>query len=148
MPKKVTTTHDQFISIATFSLSYSFTFKVIIGNISILEMNIFRALHALKIYLHVELLSCDVNLWSCLHIRHGDVYVYGITFKLSKYIVWICRMVTWCRKCIYLKPKLEKLAADYYPRLDGNLFNLFLIMRKNFCCAIGLIVICPSLFRF
>ncbi|XP_012080950.1 thioredoxin-like 3-2, chloroplastic [Jatropha curcas] len=29
-------------------------------------------------------------------------------------IVW---MASWCRKCIYLKPKLEKLAADYYPRL-------------------------------
>uniref|UniRef100_A0A7N0RG60 Thioredoxin domain-containing protein n=1 Tax=Kalanchoe fedtschenkoi TaxID=63787 RepID=A0A7N0RG60_KALFE len=29
-------------------------------------------------------------------------------------IVW---MAKWCRKCIYLKPKLEKLAADYYPRL-------------------------------
>jgi len=24
-------------------------------------------------------------------------------------------MATWCRKCIYLKPKLEKLAAEYYP---------------------------------
>ncbi|GMY09261.1 thioredoxin-like 3-2, chloroplastic isoform X2 [Fagus crenata] len=32
----------------------------------------------------------------------------------SLIIVW---MATWCRKCIYLKPKLEKLAADYYPRL-------------------------------
>ncbi|KAK3232494.1 hypothetical protein Dsin_004375 [Dipteronia sinensis] len=29
----------------------------------------------------------------------------------------ICRMASWCRKCIYLKPKLEKLAANYYPRL-------------------------------
>ncbi|XP_015581933.1 thioredoxin-like 3-2, chloroplastic [Ricinus communis] len=29
-------------------------------------------------------------------------------------IIW---MASWCRKCIYLKPKLEKLAADYYPRL-------------------------------
>uniref|UniRef100_A0A2P2IKN0 Uncharacterized protein MANES_10G049200 n=1 Tax=Rhizophora mucronata TaxID=61149 RepID=A0A2P2IKN0_RHIMU len=28
-------------------------------------------------------------------------------------VVW---MASWCRKCIYLKPKLEKLAADYYPR--------------------------------
>ncbi|XP_062093001.1 thioredoxin-like 3-2, chloroplastic isoform X2 [Humulus lupulus] len=28
-------------------------------------------------------------------------------------ILW---MASWCRKCIYLKPKLEKLAADYYPR--------------------------------
>ncbi|KAJ0966602.1 hypothetical protein J5N97_023519 [Dioscorea zingiberensis] len=26
-------------------------------------------------------------------------------------------MANWCRKCIYLKPKLEKLAADYYPRI-------------------------------
>ncbi|BAT96213.1 Thioredoxin-like 3-2 [Vigna angularis] len=30
-------------------------------------------------------------------------------------VVW---MANWCRKCIYLKPKLEKLAADYYPRLQ------------------------------
>ncbi|GMH10543.1 hypothetical protein Nepgr_012384 [Nepenthes gracilis] len=29
-------------------------------------------------------------------------------------IVW---MASWCRKCIYLKPKLEKLAAEYHPRL-------------------------------
>ncbi|CAI9759758.1 unnamed protein product [Fraxinus pennsylvanica] len=34
-------------------------------------------------------------------------------------ILW---MATWCRKCIYLKPKLEKLAADYYPRM-------------RFCCV-------------
>ncbi|KAI3853142.1 hypothetical protein MKX03_004387 [Papaver bracteatum] len=30
-------------------------------------------------------------------------------------IVW---MATWCRKCIYLKPKIEKMAADYYPRVE------------------------------
>ncbi|KAK7279049.1 hypothetical protein RJT34_24092 [Clitoria ternatea] len=29
-------------------------------------------------------------------------------------VVWVAN---WCRKCIYFKPKLEKLAADYYPRL-------------------------------
>ncbi|KAM7266775.1 hypothetical protein ACFE04_008941 [Oxalis oulophora] len=29
-------------------------------------------------------------------------------------VVWVA---SWCRKCIYLKPKLEKLAAHYYPRL-------------------------------
>ncbi|PIA26836.1 hypothetical protein AQUCO_08700014v1 [Aquilegia coerulea] len=29
-------------------------------------------------------------------------------------IIW---MATWCRKCIYLKPKLEKLASDYHPRV-------------------------------
>ncbi|KAI3983279.1 hypothetical protein MKX01_013346 [Papaver californicum] len=32
----------------------------------------------------------------------------------SLIIVW---MATWCRKCIYLKPKVEKMAADYYPRV-------------------------------
>ncbi|KAL5569372.1 hypothetical protein UlMin_025947 [Ulmus minor] len=32
----------------------------------------------------------------------------------SVIVLW---MASWCRKCIYLKPKLEKLAADYYPRL-------------------------------
>lgn len=32
----------------------------------------------------------------------------------SLIILW---MANWCRKCIYLKPKLEKLAADYYPRI-------------------------------
>ncbi|KAM0941987.1 putative Thioredoxin domain-containing protein [Dioscorea sansibarensis] len=26
-------------------------------------------------------------------------------------------MANWCRKCIYLKPKLEKLAADYHPSI-------------------------------
>ncbi|KAK4279651.1 hypothetical protein QN277_011394 [Acacia crassicarpa] len=29
-------------------------------------------------------------------------------------IVW---MANWCRKCVYLKPQLEKLAAEYYPGL-------------------------------
>ncbi|CAH8379662.1 unnamed protein product [Eruca vesicaria subsp. sativa] len=32
----------------------------------------------------------------------------------SVVIVW---MAAWCRKCIYLRPKLEKLAAEFYPRL-------------------------------
>ncbi|XP_061975232.1 uncharacterized protein LOC133696950 isoform X1 [Populus nigra] len=32
-------------------------------------------------------------------------------------IVW---MASWCRKCIYLKPKLEKLAADYNRSLMGS----------------------------
>ncbi|XP_057853168.1 thioredoxin-like 3-1, chloroplastic [Cryptomeria japonica] len=26
-------------------------------------------------------------------------------------------MANWCRKCIYLKPKLEKLAAEFYPTI-------------------------------
>ncbi|XP_020112326.1 thioredoxin-like 3-2, chloroplastic, partial [Ananas comosus] len=39
-------------------------------------------------------------------------------------VVW---MANWCRKCIYLKPKLEKLAADYYPR-----YNYFFWCRIRF----------------
>ncbi|XP_071711588.1 thioredoxin-like 3-2, chloroplastic isoform X2 [Rutidosis leptorrhynchoides] len=33
----------------------------------------------------------------------------------SVVILW---MANWCRKCIYLKPKLEKLAAHYHPRVQ------------------------------
>ncbi|CAN8237310.1 unnamed protein product [Cochlearia groenlandica] len=36
--------------------------------------------------------------------------------KLSESVV-IVWMAAWCRKCIYLKPKLEKLSAEFYPRL-------------------------------
>ncbi|XP_008800536.1 thioredoxin-like 3-2, chloroplastic [Phoenix dactylifera] len=32
----------------------------------------------------------------------------------SVIVLW---MANWCRKCIYLKPKLEKMAADYFPRI-------------------------------
>ncbi|XP_076919795.1 thioredoxin-like 3-2, chloroplastic isoform X2 [Bidens hawaiensis] len=32
----------------------------------------------------------------------------------SVVVLW---MANWCRKCIYLKPKLEKLAANYHPRV-------------------------------
>ncbi|CAJ2673474.1 unnamed protein product [Trifolium pratense] len=48
-------------------------------------------------------------------------------------VVWVAN---WCRKCIYLKPKLEKLAADYYPRLqfysvDVNAVSHKLIARAG-----------------
>ncbi|XP_027365705.1 thioredoxin-like 3-2, chloroplastic [Abrus precatorius] len=48
-------------------------------------------------------------------------------------VVW---MANWCRKCIYLKPKLEKLAADYYPRLrfysvDVNTVSHKLVARAG-----------------
>lgn len=33
-------------------------------------------------------------------------------------------MATWCRKCIYLKPKLEKLAAEFYPRVRFYYINV------------------------
>ncbi|XP_027161827.1 thioredoxin-like 3-2, chloroplastic isoform X1 [Coffea eugenioides] len=48
-------------------------------------------------------------------------------------IVWMAR---WCRKCIYLKPKLEKLAAEYNPRVrffhvDVNNVSHKLVVRAG-----------------
>ncbi|GFP91657.1 thioredoxin-like 3-1 chloroplastic [Phtheirospermum japonicum] len=45
-------------------------------------------------------------------------------------------MASWCRKCIYLKPKLEKLAADYDTKLkfycvDVNNVPQALVKRAN-----------------
>ncbi|CAK9319441.1 unnamed protein product [Citrullus colocynthis] len=45
-------------------------------------------------------------------------------------------MATWCRKCIYLKPKLEKLAADYVTKVkfyyvDVNKVPQSLVKRGN-----------------
>jgi len=33
-------------------------------------------------------------------------------------------MATWCRKCIHLKPKLERLAAEFYPRVRFYCVNV------------------------
>ncbi|XP_058204592.1 thioredoxin-like 3-2, chloroplastic isoform X1 [Rhododendron vialii] len=48
-------------------------------------------------------------------------------------ILW---MAKWCRKCVYLKPKLEKLAAGYYPRIrfysvDVNNVSHKLVVRAG-----------------
>ncbi|KAJ0987320.1 hypothetical protein J5N97_005676 [Dioscorea zingiberensis] len=45
-------------------------------------------------------------------------------------------MASWCRKCIYLKPKLEKVAAEYHPRIkfycvDVNKVPQALVKRGN-----------------
>ncbi|XP_029126803.1 thioredoxin-like 3-1, chloroplastic isoform X2 [Cajanus cajan] len=45
-------------------------------------------------------------------------------------------MATWCRKCIYLKPKLEKLAAEYHNKarfyyVDVNKVPQTLVKRGN-----------------
>ncbi|XP_044507671.1 thioredoxin-like 3-1, chloroplastic isoform X2 [Mangifera indica] len=45
-------------------------------------------------------------------------------------------MASWCRKCIYLKPKLEKLAAEYHTKLkfyyvDVNKVPQGLVKRGN-----------------
>ncbi|KAI7991462.1 hypothetical protein LOK49_LG12G02896 [Camellia lanceoleosa] len=46
--------------------------------------------------------------------QFGRVVAEAQQLEESVVIVW---MASWCRKCVYLKPKLEKLAADYYPRI-------------------------------
>ncbi|KAL2320871.1 hypothetical protein Fmac_029840 [Flemingia macrophylla] len=45
-------------------------------------------------------------------------------------------MATWCRKCIYLKPKLEKLAAEFHKKIkfyyvDVNKVPQTLVKRGN-----------------
>ncbi|XP_021897881.1 thioredoxin-like 3-2, chloroplastic isoform X2 [Carica papaya] len=42
-------------------------------------------------------------------------------------VLW---MANWCRKCIYLKPKLEKLAAEYHPRLPFYCVNVNNVPHK------------------
>ncbi|XP_043692566.1 thioredoxin-like 3-1, chloroplastic [Telopea speciosissima] len=55
--------------------------------------------------------------------------------QLSQPII-IDWMAAWCRKCIYLKPKLEKLAAEYDKRIkfyyvDVNKVSQVLVKRGN-----------------
>lgn len=55
--------------------------------------------------------------------------------ELSQPIV-IDWMAAWCRKCIYLKPKLEKLAAEYDTKMkfyyvDVNNVSQALVKRGN-----------------
>jgi thiol-disulfide isomerase/thioredoxin len=47
---------------------------------------------------------------------------YGIDlggwFLVGWWVTGKSRMAAWCRKCIYLKPKLEKLAAEFHPHIQ------------------------------
>ncbi|XP_072996776.1 thioredoxin-like 3-1, chloroplastic isoform X2 [Typha latifolia] len=61
--------------------------------------------------------------------------ILGRSLELAQPIV-IEWMAAWCRKCIYLKPKLEKLAAEYHPRIkfffiDVNKVPQALVKRGN-----------------
>ncbi|KAJ4845795.1 hypothetical protein Tsubulata_027800 [Turnera subulata] len=49
----------------------------------------------------------------CSESHFDRVIAEAQQLEVSVIVVW---MANWCRKCIYLKPKLEKLAADYHPR--------------------------------
>ncbi|XP_074354436.1 thioredoxin-like 3-2, chloroplastic isoform X1 [Apium graveolens] len=49
-------------------------------------------------------------------------------------ILW---MASWCRKCIYLKPKLEKLAADYFPRLIYYLSYMYWNRVRFYCVDVN-----------
>ncbi|GAV62528.1 Thioredoxin domain-containing protein [Cephalotus follicularis] len=50
----------------------------------------------------------------CSETQFDRVIAEAQQLEQSVIVVW---MASWCRKCIYLKPKLEKLACDYYPTL-------------------------------
>ncbi|KAK9127477.1 hypothetical protein Syun_016274 [Stephania yunnanensis] len=45
----------------------------------------------------------------------------------SVVVLW---MASWCRKCIYLKPKLEKLAADYHPRIQFYCIDVNMVPHR------------------
>ncbi|XP_078433098.1 thioredoxin-like 3-1, chloroplastic [Wolffia australiana] len=64
---------------------------------------------------------------------HLDL-ILGQAQELSQPII-IDWMASWCRKCIYLKPKLEKLAADYsdlkFYFVDVNKVAQALVKRGN-----------------
>ncbi|CAI9101002.1 OLC1v1038216C3 [Oldenlandia corymbosa var. corymbosa] len=72
--------------------------------------------------------------------------------QLSQPII-IDWMASWCRKCIYLKPKLEKLAADYDSKakffcVDVNKVPQSLVKRGNITvCIHFLCVLSPDLFQ-
>ncbi|KAL5208708.1 hypothetical protein ABZP36_033143 [Zizania latifolia] len=60
-------------------------------------------------------------------------------------------MASWCRKCIYLKPKLEKLAAEYYPRIrfycvDVNAVSQKLVNRAGVTVSLDMNYIGCSMF--
>ncbi|XP_057979178.1 thioredoxin-like 3-2, chloroplastic isoform X2 [Malania oleifera] len=50
----------------------------------------------------------------CSETQFDRIVAEAQQLEESLIIVW---MASWCRKCIHLKPKLEKLAADHYPRI-------------------------------
>ncbi|XP_050386243.1 thioredoxin-like 3-2, chloroplastic [Argentina anserina] len=50
----------------------------------------------------------------CSEAQFDQVAAEAQQLRQALVVVWVA---SWCRKCIYLKPKLEKLAAEYYPRL-------------------------------
>lgn len=62
--------------------------------------------------------------WTLSNSPFSSRISYCITIGLYGHIC-SCRMASWCRKCIYLKPKLEKLAADYYRRFA--LFSFLIV---------------------
>lgn len=59
-------------------------------------------------------LSLSVKMLPLLSVHGFLIWVFfGSVFTCFLFSFSVCRMAAWCRKCIYLKPKLEKLAAEY-----------------------------------
>ncbi|KAI3705532.1 hypothetical protein L1987_75771 [Smallanthus sonchifolius] len=76
----------------------------------------------------------SIDLKPILNERQFDqVIAESKQLQQSVVILW---MANWCRKCIYLKPKLEKLAANYHPRvrfycIDVNNVPYHLVVRAG-----------------
>ncbi|XP_024191708.1 thioredoxin-like 3-2, chloroplastic isoform X2 [Rosa chinensis] len=64
----------------------------------------------------------------CSEAQFDRVVAEAQQLQQSFVVVW---MASWCRKCIYLKPKLEKLAAEYYPSVDVNSVPHKLVARAE-----------------
>ncbi|GLT88839.1 hypothetical protein SLE2022_068480 [Rubroshorea leprosula] len=60
--------------------------------------------------------------------------VIGEAQQLERPVIFVWT-ASWCRKCIYLKPKLEKLAAEYHPRLRFYCINVNNVPHKVVACA-------------
>ncbi|XP_020525556.1 thioredoxin-like 3-1, chloroplastic isoform X2 [Amborella trichopoda] len=92
----------------------------------------------------VEGASQDVELPSSIELepitsekQFDRVIAEAQDLEESVIILW---MASWCRKCVYLKPKLEKLATEYYPRIQFYCINVNsvpqrLVNRAAVTCA-------------
>lgn len=101
-----------------------------------------------KAFIIVEVLS--LNFWRKYRLGRkrfsfGVIWACGYLVVLMLDLLWclLFRMAAWCRKCIYLKPKLEKLAAEYEDKWETFLPILLALDRviwslnSTFCPPIG-----------
>ncbi|KAI3868109.1 hypothetical protein MKX03_035325 [Papaver bracteatum] len=87
-----------------------------------------------KLPMEDEMNSLDENgTWVLVRLPSDQILAEAQEVSHPVIIVW---MANWCRKCIYLKPKLEKLSAEYDTRVkfyyvDVNSVSQVLVKRGN-----------------